>query len=169
MKYCPNCGTQLPDDAAFCQNCGKALAEQAAPQPQPQPQEQAPQYQQPAPQYQPPQYQPPQYQQAPAPAQGAPAGAKGKAIASMVLGIIATVFCWFGWFSIVALAMAVVGIVLAVMARNAIPVGGEGRGMATAGLVLGIVGAALSGIALVCWICVAAAVNDIASSTYWYY
>ena len=22
MKYCSNCGTQLPDEAKFCENCG---------------------------------------------------------------------------------------------------------------------------------------------------
>lgn len=34
MKYCPNCGTQLDDDAAFCQACGKrtsAMSAQAPP------------------------------------------------------------------------------------------------------------------------------------------
>lgn len=51
MKYCPNCGAQLPDNASFCSNCGSQLG---APM----------QYQQP--QYQQPQYQQPQYQQ-PAP------------------------------------------------------------------------------------------------------
>lgn len=31
MKYCPNCGTQLPDEAAFCGACGCAMpTEQAA-------------------------------------------------------------------------------------------------------------------------------------------
>ena len=45
MKFCPNCGAQLPDNAGFCSNCGTPLG--------------AP------PQYQQPQYQQPQYQQAP--------------------------------------------------------------------------------------------------------
>jgi uncharacterized membrane protein YvbJ len=52
MKYCPTCGAQLPDNAAFCSNCGARLGIAQ------------PQYQQP--QYQQPQYQQPQYQQ-PAP------------------------------------------------------------------------------------------------------
>lgn len=26
MKYCPNCGAQLPDDARFCGSCGTSLA-----------------------------------------------------------------------------------------------------------------------------------------------
>lgn len=37
MKYCPNCGAQLPDNARFCSVCGSQLG--AAPQ--------QPQYQQP--------------------------------------------------------------------------------------------------------------------------
>ena len=31
MKYCSNCGTQLPDEAKFCENCG--TRQQAAPEP----------------------------------------------------------------------------------------------------------------------------------------
>ena len=59
MKYCPNCGAQLPDNATFCSVCGTPVG---APT-----QYQQPQYQQPyqQPQYQQ-QYQQPQYQQ-PAP------------------------------------------------------------------------------------------------------
>ena len=30
MKYCPNCGAQLPDNANFCASCGSPLG--AAPQ-----------------------------------------------------------------------------------------------------------------------------------------
>jgi len=40
MKYCSNCGTQLPDEAKFCISCGAAVASPApapaAPQPTPQ-------------------------------------------------------------------------------------------------------------------------------------
>lgn len=28
MKYCPNCGTQLPDEAAFCRQCGSQFQNQ---------------------------------------------------------------------------------------------------------------------------------------------
>ena len=28
MKFCPNCGQSLPDDAGFCGNCGTALPEE---------------------------------------------------------------------------------------------------------------------------------------------
>lgn len=29
MKYCPKCGTQLADDAAFCSKCGTAISQEA--------------------------------------------------------------------------------------------------------------------------------------------
>lgn len=56
MKYCSNCGAQLPDDARFCGNCGTPceVAGAAQPQPQPQPQPEArpnPQPAAPAPDY----------------------------------------------------------------------------------------------------------------------
>ncbi|MBR4586665.1 MAG: zinc ribbon domain-containing protein [Bacteroidales bacterium] len=52
MKFCPNCGAQIPDNANFCPSCGTHFG--AAPQspyqqPYQQPQYQQP-YQQPAPQ-----------------------------------------------------------------------------------------------------------------------
>jgi hypothetical protein len=38
MKYCPNCGSQLPDEARFCPNCGtKQPNMENAPAPQPAP------------------------------------------------------------------------------------------------------------------------------------
>ena len=51
MKYCPNCGAQLPDNASFCSNCGSQLgAPMHYQQPQYQQPYQQPQYHQPAPQ-----------------------------------------------------------------------------------------------------------------------
>ena len=35
MKFCTNCGSQMPDDAKICGNCGSALAAPAQPQQQP--------------------------------------------------------------------------------------------------------------------------------------
>lgn len=38
MKFCAYCGTQIPENAAFCPNCGKKAAQpqqQSNPQPQP--------------------------------------------------------------------------------------------------------------------------------------
>lgn len=84
--YCESCGTFVPDGQAFCANCGSPVAQAApaaqpaptpaaaasvaapatapapAPQPMAQPAYQQPAYQQPQPQYQQPQYQQPVYQ-----------------------------------------------------------------------------------------------------------
>lgn len=48
MKFCPNCGAQIPDNANFCPSCGTRFG--AAPQSPYQQPYQQPQYQQPAPQ-----------------------------------------------------------------------------------------------------------------------
>ena len=116
MRFCPQCGAQLTDDAQFCPNCGTKIEQiqdaaatvvnaapeapaQPQPQPQynPQPQYQQPQYQQPQyqqPQYQQPQYQQPQYQQpAPAPVQKKKRGL-GLAIAGLILGIIGMIIAY---------------------------------------------------------------------------
>lgn len=58
MKYCPNCGAQLPDDAQFCGSCGTSLGPAETPA--------QPQYTQPEPQYT-----QPGYTQAPPPPQPA--------------------------------------------------------------------------------------------------
>ena len=70
----------------------------------------------------------------------------GKAVASLVLGIIALVATWF----YVGLILGIVGIVLALGARKEGFVGG----MATAGLVLSIIAVALSALWTVCAIMV---------------
>lgn len=70
--------------------------------------------------------------------------------ASLVLGIVSVVLCWFGWLTIVSLVAGIVAIVLAVKGKKASVEAGEPTGMATAGLVLGIIGVVLSGIAFVC-------------------
>lgn len=89
---------------------------------------------------------------------------KGKAIAAMVLGIISCVICWFGLvLSIIALVCAIVGLILAVGARKGMKNDGitEGAGLATAGLVLSIIGLALGAVGLVCAICAVAALGAV--------
>lgn len=78
------------------------------------------------------------------------------AIASLVLGIAAVVFAViipaYGWLGII---LGIIGIVLAVMAKKQAP-----NGMATAGLVLSIIGTALAAIFwIACIACYAAANN----------
>lgn len=70
------------------------------------------------------------------------------AVAGLVLGIAAVVFAFL--YVYIGLAAGIVGIVLSVKARK-VP---AKKGMATAGLVLSIIGTALSGILVACALCV---------------
>lgn len=72
------------------------------------------------------------------------------AVASLVLGIVSVVGSFFGAWALLGLIAGIVGIVLAVKGKK-IP---AKKGMATAGLVLSIVGTSLSGLMFVCAACV---------------
>lgn len=72
------------------------------------------------------------------------------AVASLVLGIVSVVGSFFGGWALLGLIAGIVGIVLAVKGKK-IP---AKKGMATAGLVLSIVGTSLSGLMFVCAACV---------------
>lgn len=122
--------------------------------------------------YTPPQqgYTPPQQGYAP-PQQGyTPPGnysappSKGKATASLVLGIVSLVVAWFGWGAIVAIVLAIIGIILGVGARKELTPE-QGRGLATAGMICSIIALALSAIVFIsCVICASAL-----TSYGWYY
>ena len=146
--FCNNCGTQLPDNANVCSNCGTPVnggAQQPQYQQPVQPQYQQPvqpqyqqpvqpQYQQPVqPQYQQPvqpQYQQPvqpQYQQ---PYAAAPQGkqpAHGMAIAALVCGLV-------GLFFFPAILGCIATILGSVAKKK-----GNTSGIATGGMVLGII------------------------------
>lgn len=125
-----------------------------------------------------PQYQQPQYQQpmggAPmggAPMGGAPMGqlqptdpnAKTFAIISLVCGIAGIALPWWStWLPFITLIASIVGLVFSVKARNGLPA--DGKGMATAGLVLCIIGIVLSTISSICSICVLCAASAIQGS-----
>lgn len=80
------------------------------------------------------------------------------AIAALVLGIVSIVFSFiFIWVGLIA---GVVGIILAVKGRKI----EDKKGMATAGLVCSIIGTSLSGIFVVCALCVVGSIAGIASS-----
>ena len=69
----------------------------------------------------------------------------GKAVASLVLGIVATVLMFLSVFvvpGIIAIVLSLIGIILGVQARRTLPRGATG--MATAGMVLSIIALALS-------------------------
>lgn len=81
----------------------------------------------------------------------APPATNGKAVAGLVLGIVSMVFCWLGFLIGIA---AIVFSVLAHKEISARPPGTtSGSGLATAGLVTGILGTVIWGgiIALMIW------------------
>ncbi len=79
----------------------------------------------------------------PTPPMGAaPQPGKGKAVAALILGIVSVVLCLY-WF--IALPAGIVAIILGIQSRKQ----GVATGMATAGLITGIVGALLAAIILI--------------------
>ena len=153
MSFCPNCGSELPENTKFCPACGQMIvpAQEQAPSgftdggPDP-----APLYQENAPTYQ--QVQQTSYTQGSYAGQTSysayQAGTSGSAvngfgIAALVLGI-ASFFLDFLIFipSILAVVFGCLGIVKGNSQ-------GTGKGMAIAGLVLGIVAALIYIIAMV--------------------
>lgn len=91
---------------------------------------------------------------------------QGKVITGFVLGIVALI-CSFigGWFSIIALPMAIVGLVLSIIGGKEYKAAGQKNGLATAGLVIGIVAVVFSAIFFftcgVCVLCVADELNEL--------
>lgn len=82
----------------------------------------------------------------------------GYAIAGLVIGIISVIFSFlYVWIGLIA---GIVGIVLSVKGRQS----ENKKGLGTAGLVLSIIGTSLSGIFVVCAICVVGTAVGIGSS-----
>lgn len=86
---------------------------------------------------------------------------KGKAIASLVCGIVGLACVWFGYLSLLGLAAGIVGIVLGVQVRKC---NDENKNMATAGLVLGIIAVVLGAVMFSCVICAACVLVSSAGS-----
>ena len=80
---------------------------------------------------------------------------KGYSVAGLVLGIVSAVIAWWGiYLSIVALVCGIVGIILAIKGKKMAKEAGAPTGLATAGLVLSIIGTVLAGIGFVaCGLC----------------
>ena len=80
---------------------------------------------------------------------------KSYSIAGLVLGIVSAVIAWWGiYLSIVALVCGIVGIILAIKGKKMAKEAGAPTGLATAGLVLSIIGTVLAGIGFIaCGIC----------------
>lgn len=98
----------------------------------------------------------PQYQ-APMP----PQPGKGAATGSLVCGIISLATWWLGWFAIIGLVLGIVAIVLSVKAKKEGFVGG----LATGGMVMGIIGTVVCGIGFItCGICAACVIAEAGAS-----
>lgn len=167
MKKCNNCGAQVPDDVFVCPTCGAAFAmnrasgkngnprvETAPPKSEQSKTEQVVQYQT-------------VYVQQPAVAQP---DAKGKAIVSLVLGLVGLVISVLaptldGIPAVLGLLICIVGIVFGVKARNRIPVGVSGRGIATVGLTCSIIGTVISGIMTLAVVCLVVGVFALCATT----
>lgn len=91
---------------------------------------------------------------------------KGQSIAGLVLGIVGIV-CGVlsGWFSIIGLPIAIVGLILSVAGgKKAKAETGKSGGIATAGLVLGIIAVVFTAIAFfTCGLCIICATGAVAS------
>lgn len=85
---------------------------------------------------------------------------KNFAIASLICGILSIVLPWIPYGYIFAIAAGIVAIVLSVKVRK---LNDANKGMATGGLVTGIIGIALAGVIIVCAICAACALVQTAS------
>ena len=81
---------------------------------------------------------------------------KGLAVAGFVLSIVGVVFGMLsGFFSILGLPISVVGLVLAVIGGKKLEANGQPKGIATAGLVIGIIATVISGITFfTCGLCI---------------
>ena len=88
-------------------------------------------------------------------------GKKGLAIASLVLGIVACVISWWGLvLGIIGIICAVIGLILAINAQKSYKALGQKNGIATAGLILSIIGTIVCGIVLAAG---TAAANELAN------
>ncbi len=89
---------------------------------------------------------------------------KGQSIAGLVLGIVGIVFGFLnGWFAVLGLPVAIVGLVLSVSGGKKLKANGIESGIATAGLVLGIIAVVLTAIMFfTCGLCVICAAGTAA-------
>ncbi|MBR3995552.1 MAG: DUF4190 domain-containing protein [Clostridia bacterium] len=89
------------------------------------------------------------------------------AVASLVLGIVGLVLFWFPGVNVVTLILSIVGVVLAGNATKQLRAEQKPTGVATAGLVLCIIGIVFSAIGVItctiCPTCVACAAGDAAA------
>lgn len=126
-RFCPQCGTTVQDDQTFCPNCGTRVEalEASADSGCHQP------------------FTPPVSN-----------NGQSLSIASLVLGVLGVigVFIPLVWY--LAAICAILGIILGAKGRQmSITFTGSASGLATAGLVLGIIGSAFAAPILICTVC----------------
>ncbi len=128
--FCSNCGHQIPYGSAFCPNCGQAT--QLATSPQPNSSQQPSMYNV-----------APENQQESAYQYSTQNGRdtrplNGLCVGGFVVGLVSVCLVTWGFLGILALILSAVG------RSDCVTKNERGRGLATAGLVLGIVGLVLA-------------------------
>ncbi len=86
------------------------------------------------------------------------------AIAALVCGILGIVGSFIPVVCYFTFVLAILGIVFGVKARKQAAETGEGKGLATAGLILGIIGTVVGGLGVACVICAMATLGAAAGS-----
>ena len=103
---------------------------------------------------------PQQYYAPPPPPPPAAPDNKGKAVAALVIGIIALAFAWWGWVSLVGLVLSIVGLILSVGVRK--ENNPATKGLATGGLICSIIALVFSSIFFIsCAVCTACAASTV--------
>ena len=86
---------------------------------------------------------------------------RGPAVTSLVCGIISVVCCFLSYGAFVGLVLGIVAIVFSIRSGK-MATGPQRNGMATAGLVLGIIGTVLCGLVFACAACACAGLSSLA-------
>lgn len=76
------------------------------------------------------------------------------AVASLICGILGLIGGWIPVVQYFTLILSIIGLILGIIARKKAAQEGQPKGMATAGIVLSIIGLAFAGIIILCTICV---------------
>lgn len=193
MSFCPNCGTQCADNAAFCSGCGSSLSatpawQQSAPVAEPAPVVEAPVWEQPAapvveapvyqqpvweqpaapqPMYAQPAAPQPMYQPTSAPAAELPTVSKILGIISFACGI-ASLPMSLAYGS--GLFLGIAAIILSSIANSKAAAVGAVNSKARTGKKLGIAGTIVGGIIFFIFvILIGALTGSVGSSSYYYY
>lgn len=141
---CPKCNAENNEGVRFCVNCGAEIAPESNPvvNNSPANQEQAYRINQPT-----------------APAAPAKSPSNGLSVAALVCGLLGIIGSFIPIVKYFTLVLAILGIVFGVIGKKkAAEAGNTNTGLATAGLVLGIIGTAFSAVGVICALaCVGAA------------